>query len=651
MIGGHDARLGAGHDPLLEQRITIVAFLMLFAFGVFGVRLFQLQVLEGADLFSRSEQNFVRTQRLEAPRGDIVDREGRLLAATRPAFGVKVIPAEIREPEALYRTLASMLDEEAALLRERVGTPRGRARFAPVILEGDLDEEERARLETHRFALPGVVTDMTPRRLYVEGSRAAHLLGSIGEITKRQLAQASYGDYKAGEIVGQRGLEARQEPHLRGRAGGRNLVVDVAGRERELLDEVEPVPGGRLVLSLDLDLQRVAEEAFRAPPPKPPASPDEPAPPPERDKMGALVALDPRNGDVLALVSRPAYDPNAFAGGIDAGTWQGLLEDPWTPLQDRALSGEYAPGSTYKALVALAGLAEDKIDPEATVFCPGFFRLGRRTYRCWKRVGHGDVNFKDSLVHSCDVYYYKLGLELGVDTLAKMARAFGLGRPTGVDLAGEKPGLVPTRAWKERRFKEPWIRGETLSAAIGQGFNLTTPLQLAVAYAAIANGGRLVKPRVVLRQESWNGRALWESEPEDRERVDVVPEHLALVRDALEAVVMETGGTGGRARVRGIQVAGKTGTTQVVRLERVEDLEEDEIPIQFRDHAWFASFAPADAPEIVVVALVEHGGSGGSVAAPIAQRVLKRYFDKHPRAASDDVQAARHAPGGDRAWN
>ena len=357
--------------------------------------------------------------------------------------------------------------------------------------------------------------------------------------------------------------------------------------------------------------------------------------------MGALVALDPRNGEVLALVSRPTYDPNDFAGGIDLDSWKALMNDEWLPLQSRATAGQYSPGSTFKAIMAVAGLAEGAIDPAEEVFCPGYYRLGRRTYRCWKRAGHGAVNLNQALVHSCDVYFYQLGMLLGIDRISQYARAFGLGQLTGIDLPGEKPGLVPTREWKERVKKEPWQKGETVSVSIGQGANLVTVTQLAVAFSVIANGGTRVHPRLLRRLESWDGMEVRSIEPPAGTQVGISPDVLSLVSRALMAVVHEPDGTGARARVPRVLVAGKTGTTQVVRLDLVKDFEADEIPLRYRDHALFAAYAPALDPEITVAVIVEHaGGSGGTVAAPIAQKVLARYFEKHPVAANEEVALA-----------
>ncbi len=626
IASGGRGRLGAGGDLDLERRLPFVAVLIILSFAVFFGRLFQLQLVQTDDLRRRSQSNYVRTLRLEAPRGDILDREGRVLATTRPAFGLQVIPHDVSRAELTYAVLALLVDRDAEALSARVGNPSGRGRFQPVRLAGDLSYDQRARVESHLYALPGVVSDVRPRRHYVGGELAAHLLGYLGEIQREQLETRRFADYRQGEVIGQAGIESVLQAELRGRAGGRNLVVDVAGRVVDVLAEIEPLPGGRVTLTLDRDLQQAAEDAFL------PDVLGEPA------KIGALVALDVRSGDVLALVSKPAFDPNDFAGGIDAATWTALISDERRPIQNRAISGQYPPGSTYKPFVAAAGLEESLVEPEKKIFCPGSFRLGRRTYRCWKRGGHGWVDLRRAIVESCDVYFYQLGLELGVDRLAFFSRGFGFGRLTGISLPQEMSGLVPTSAWKERRFAEPWVMGETVSAAIGQGFNLTTPLQLAVAYAALANGGKLVVPRLLLQTEDQAGNAVPGPRPEVRGTVPVAAEHLERLREALEAAVGEPEGTGGRARIRGVRVAGKTGTAQVVALEQTEDLEEEEVAFQHRDHAWFVGFAPAEAPEIVAVALVEHGGHGGSAAAPVVQRVLARYFEK--RAAEEQARIA-----------
>jgi penicillin-binding protein 2 len=623
-----DARLSNTSDGPGQLRVWPMAIIVIAIFTLFVGRLFQLQILEGEALASRSQANYVRTVRLDAQRGSIVDREGRTIAASRPAYGVDLIPYEIQNPWRTYSVLGEILDRDPVEIAARVGQPRGRWRFKPVSLSKDLPLEQRARIAAHRYAMPGVELYRKPLRDYVYQHLAAQLLGTIGEIDAAELETEVFSNYRSGETIGKTGIEAANEIHLRGHAGGVNLIVDVAGREIDEIDRREPMPGGRLVLSLDLDLQRVAEESFRS---------DDPEQP---DKMGALVALDPRNGDVLALVSAPSYDANEFAGGIDRETWRALNLDTWRPLQNRAIAGVYPPGSTYKAIVAAAGLAEGIIDETTEVVCPGHFRLGRRVYRCWKRGGHGVVNLASALAESCDVYFYELGKALGVETLARYARLFGLGSRTGIPIRGEASGLVPTPEWKLRVRGERWIGGETISLSIGQGANLTTPIQLAVAYAAIANGGKIVQPRVVLRRETWDGVVVDETQPTFLAENIIAQPILEMVKKGLTGVVMDPGGTGRRARVPGIVVAGKSGTTQVVSLDFVEGLEPEEIPIRYRDHALFVAFAPVESPEIVVAAIVEHaGGGGGAVAAPMVQKVLAKYFEKIERRVPSQLAA------------
>ena len=625
--------LGHSADPIPAGRLRVAGLLIGLVFALFVGRLFQLQIIQGALLSERSERNSVRTVHLEAPRGDIVDREGRVVATTRPAFELQVIPSELRDADRTWRALGQLLGDEPEALAAKVGTPRGSARFRPVRLDGDMTFDRLARVEAHRHALAGVVTDVRPRRHYPGSDHAAHLLGTIGEISAEQLQSEPFEGYRSGDVVGKTGVESRFEAHLRGRPGGRNVVVDVAGREVDVLDELRPLPGGRVVLALDLDLQRAAEQAFRE------GEEDEPP------KMGAAVAIDVRTGDVLAMTSRPAYDPNTFAGGIDSATWKALTTDEWEPLQNRALQHHHPPASTYKAIIALAMLEAGVITTHSTTYCPGFYRFGRRNYRCWKRAGHGSVDLHKALQQSCDVFFYHFGVELGIDRIAGFASRMLLGRTTGISLGQEAPGLVPSRAWKEKRFSEPWYPGETVSISIGQGYNLMTPLQLAVTYAAIANGGNVLRPRPVLRLEDRDGEIVETYPPEIRARVELPDRHWDAVRRGLEAVVEEQGGTGGRARVEGLRVAGKTGTSQVVRLDKTEGLEDGEIPMRYRDHAWFAAYAPAEQPEIAIGVFVEHGQHGSRAAAPVAQRILAVWNAK--RLGIDLDAAPDGDPGAD----
>jgi len=618
--------MGSWSDDYFDQRLRVLGIVMGGFFALFLVRLFQLQIVEGEQHLERSQRNSIRTERIASPRGEIVDREGRVLASTRPAFELEVVPSELRDKERTFALLSALMDEPEESVRAAVGAARGRARFQAVRLQDDLSFEQLARVESHRYALPGVITEVHPRREYPYGSLAAHVVGTIGEVRADQLETRRFTGYRSGEQVGQSGVESLLEPHLRGRFGGRNVVVDVAGRTVEVLDAVEPRSGGRAVLTIDVDLQLAAENGLREA-----AAPGDPI-------AGAVVALDPRNGDVLALASLPDFDPNEFPGGIEAASWRALKDDPLKPLQDRAIAGEFPPGSTYKPFIAAIALQEKVRTPSAGTFCPGSFWFGNRSFGCWKKTGHGTVDLHRAIVQSCDVYFYRAGLDIGVDRMAEYMKTFGFGSPTGVGLDGERGGILPSSEWKQRRFKQPWMAGETVSISIGQGYVVVTPLQLAAAFGALGTG-QLVRPRLVLERLAPDGTGV----PEPVQVVNQLPidaEYLALVRKGLRGVVVEGGGTGRRSQVPGLDVGGKTGTAQVVKLDHSTGLRGKAIPWKYRDHAWFGAIAPVDAPEIAIVVLCEHCGHGGSAAAPIAQRVLAKWWEKRNAGPAPLLQAA-----------
>ncbi|MBP9532039.1 MAG: penicillin-binding protein 2, partial [Syntrophaceae bacterium] len=393
------------------------------------------------------------------------------------------------------------------------------------------------------------------------------------------------------------------------------------------LGRIDPVCGSNVVLTIDAALQKAAWEAFEGRP-------------------GAAVAMDPRDGSILAMVSSPSYDPNLFNSGIAREAWEKLQKDPLKPMSNRAIAGQYPPGSTYKLIVAAAALEEGVITPETRINCSGSFDLGNRTYRCWRKNGHGPVNLHRALVESCDVYFYTVGKKLGVDRIARYARKFGLGDVTGIELAHERKGLVPTRDWKQARMKEPWQMGETISISIGQGFNLTTPLQLAQAYASLANGGTLWRPRLVQRIEAAEGGVVKEYLPEKKGDLGLSGKTVELLQQALWGVVNEPGGTGYAARIDGADVCGKTGTSQVVGLPQDEQARRrKKIAAFHKDHALFACYAPARHPEIVVSVVAEHAGGGGAVAAPIARRILKAYFDGKKKDRPVEVAVRRQTAG------
>ncbi len=613
---------GAAPDSHIDRRVVLAMLIVVAVWGAMLGRLFYLQVIEGERYRRSAERNSVRTHRLIAPRGMIFDREGVILVDSRPSFDVLVVPHETPSLDSALRRIAVLTDTSESQLALRVGRPRGRARFQAQAVVRDLDRDALARVESRLWALPGVLTQVNPVRDYPYGGDAAHVLGRLGEISKTQLEKRRAQGYRRGDSVGKAGVERVLDAELRGRNGGENVLVDAHGRELERWSALASQPGQNAVLTLDLRLQQVAERAFE-----------------ELGKNGAVVALDPRNGEVLVLMSRPSFDPNLFARGIQRDEWAALRDDPGKPLHNRALYGMYPPGSTYKVVTALAGLESGTIRPDDVVDCKGSYRLGRRRYRCWKRWGHGEVDLHKAIVQSCDVYFYKLGEALGVDTLAYYARALGLGSATGIALGGEAAGLVPTRAWKQRRFGQEWLRGETLSLAIGQGFNLWTPIQMASVYAAIGNGGTRFRPFVVKRIESANGELIASTAPEVVGTVPISPASFALLQRALRGAVHDDHGTGMVMRRLPVDVAGKTGTAQVVALAAGPRVAQDEILEAHRDHAWFAAWAPAEAPRIVVAVLVEHGGHGSSAAAPLARKLMAEFFRNEPSAGGEPLHA------------
>jgi len=470
-------------------------------------------------------------------------------------------------------------------------------------------------LESHQLDLPGVTLRTRPRRSYAQGVMTAHVLGYMGEIGSRQLKLLKDQGYAVGDEIGQYGLERRWEEMLRGQSGGQQFEVDALGRRVRVLHEVPDVPGYTVTLTLDRDVQQAAFEALDG-------------------KEGTIVALDVQNGAILAMVSTPAFDPNAFARGIKPAEWRGLITDRLRPLSNRAIQGQYPPGSTFKIIMAIAGLEEGTLQPEAYISDPGYYFFGNRSFRDWKKGGHGSVNLHKAIVESCDVYFYQVGQRLGVDRIAKWARAFGLGEKTGAALDDEKGGTIPDSEWKRKRYRQPWFPGETLSVSIGQGYVTATPLQLVNLMAALANGGTLLRPRLVSKVESVDGAVVREYGPEKIRKIELQQTTLDRVRTALADVVRAPGGTGGTARSSIVDIAGKTGTAQVVEMKGGY-VKTEQLAYFNRDHAWFVSYAPVENPRIAVVVLVEHGGHGGDAAAPLAKKVIEKYMETQNRPSDN----------------
>ena len=580
-------------------------------------RLWYLQILNGDDYRQKSENNRVRIRPILAARGMILDRFGKVMVDNRPAFDVFLLREDAGNLKEAIKNVSGVIktrpeDIETSLRRE--------SPIRPVRIKRDIDRETLATLLTNRLDLPGITVSIEPKRSYPYGNLGSHLFGHIGEVTEKQLSVASYTDYRMGSLIGKSGLELKYETYLKGVDGGKYVEIDASGRELSILKEVDSYPGNNLVTTIDLELQKAAEEAFK-------------------DKAGAVVAMDPRNGEVLAMISSPAFNPDMFSGPLDSEEWNLLINNPLKPLQNRAIQGQYPPGSTYKTIVAAAALEEGVITKDTAFQCNGSYRFGNRNYRCWKSDGHGSVSLHRAIVESCDTYFYQVGLKLGIDKIAEYSRKFGLGQPTGIELSDEKSGVVPDRAWKQKRFGTPWFEGETLSCAIGQGFNLVTPIQLLTAYAALTNGGDVYQPHLAKAIVGPDGKVLRTLLPEARKKLILSPETVELLKAGLQGVVNEPGGTARSARLDDIKVGGKTGTTQVVAMRADQRVRGEDLTYWFRDHAWFASFAPVEDPRIALVVFIEHSGySGGHAAAPVAGKILKSFFDLE-KQRKDGVQA------------
>ncbi len=581
------------------------ALFVLACFIIFSGRLWYLQVVKGAYFRARSERNRIKYVRIQAPRGKILDRSGRLLAGIEPSFNVCIVRKDITDPEELIIKLSSLLKIPQAVIRARLFESVDQPEYMPVVVLRGADWNAVSRVEAHLFELPGVSVEVSPGRKYPHGSIAPQLLGYLGEVSLEEIRKRRYPKAMPGDLVGKCGVEARFESELSGLRGQKRLEVDAMGRLVGVVDERAPVPGQDIYLTIDLDLQQAAERALSG-------------------KVGAVVAIDPNTGAILAMASSPKFDPKAFARGLSRKEWARLNDKVKRPLQNKTIQDRYAPGSTFKIIMAAAALQEHVVDPSTRFFCSGRFRLGRRVFRCWDWRGHGQTNLYKALVESCDIYFYNVGLRLGIDKIVKYARAFGLGEKTGIDLPGESPGLVPTRQWKLSRFKEPWQKGETLNTSIGQGFTLVTPLQMARMMAAVANNGTLYRPFYLDKIVGTGGTGRKIGKPTVQGTLPVNKRNLGLIKRALVGVVEDKKGTGRMCRINGIIVAGKTGTAQVIK--QAKRRQSEKMAWKFKDHAWFIAYAPADRPQLAVAVLIEHGGHGGSVAAPVAKAVFERWF-------------------------
>lgn len=620
-----------------QDRFKFLYAILFLGMGLIISRLVFLQILKGDQMRQYSEENRIKRVKVAAPRGMIFDRTHRLLIDNRPDFDLEVIPQylkESRQEKKVIELLAKILKIPPKDILDILEKAKGQPSFMPVKLKTDLTRDEVAQIEVRRIDMPGVEVKEEIKRTNIYRDMAAHLLGYIGEVNSSELPVLNkLGQrYRLGDSIGRFGLEQRMESFLRGIDGEDIKEVDALGRikldrkkSRVLQGEQGKVaiPGKNLILTIDQDLQQVGTEAFG-------------------EKIGSMVAIDPRTGEILAMLSRPSFDPTEFSRGIPISIWNKLLNNENHPLRDKTLQDHYSPGSTFKIVTAIAGLQEGVIDENTKFHCPGKIKIGNRLYHCHSK--HGEVNVVRAITQSCDVFFYRVAQKLkSVDDIAKWATVMGLGRKTGINLAGEVPGLIPTEEWKRKRFNQPWNAGETATVAIGQSFVLTTALQMANLYAALGNGGTLYRPSIVKAIESADGKIIKEFTPETLSKVHLNPKNVELVKQGLWGVVNSPMGTAYAQRLPGMDFVGKTGTAQVIRLAADKiNTRCESMKFKDRHNAMFVGFAPAKDPVIAVAVVGEHACHGGYGAAPVARAVIKKYLEKYfPDVYGEKVLASR----------
>lgn len=613
--GNEQFRDQQGEQKQFTRRAVLAGAGVLGLLGLLGARMTQLQVLGHQHYTTMSQANRVKLVPVPPNRGLIYDRNGVILAENRATFQVMITPEQIPDLQATLDGLAKFipLDEQEI---ERFHSLRLRSRhFDAIPLKFRLNEREVAAFAANRHRFPGVEVEAQLTRFYPQGAHAVHAIGHVGRINERELTRIDPSRYRGSTHMGKAGAELQFEERLHGHAGIERVETNARGRVIRPLERLDPNPGNDVYLTIDSRLQRVAEDALG-------------------DFAGSIVAIDVRNGDVLALVSKPMFDPNLFVHGISSDTYRSLQENIDKPLFNRSLRGQYPPGSTVKPFVALAGLEHGTVTSGDRITCTGQYSLPGidHRWRCWKRYGHGSVDMNDSLVQSCDVYFYDLAYHLGIDNMHAFLASFGFGQRPGSGMPGELSGILPSRQWKRANRNEAWFHGETLITGIGQGFFLTTPLQLAQATAVLARRGRAHPPRLVRAVRDTAAGVTRELEP-GPESLDSTftlknPRNWDRIVDSMVETVHGLKGTARAAgKDAGYQIAGKTGTAQVFSLAEDQEYDEEELERRLRDHALFNAFAPAQDPKIAVAVIVEHGGSGGAVAAPMARKVMDAFMD------------------------
>jgi penicillin-binding protein 2 len=602
------------HRDDLVARVRVLSAVVTGLLVAIACGFWSVQIAQGDYYRELAENNRLRKLPITAPRGLIYDRRGRLLVENLPSYNLMIDRSRAGKLESSLEFAATVLGRPLTDLEDLMERYRGVPVFKPVLIAENLSLAEVARFGVHGLEYPEFEVQVQHLRLYRHREQVAHVIGYIGEVSPDEVEHAG-GGYAVGDLVGKKGLEQTYDAVLRGKDGERVVVVDSRGQLLREYGEKPSVPGRTLTLSLDLDLQQEAARWLDGP-----------------EKVGAIIAMDPRNGEILALVSSPSFNSNLFTHRLLEDQWRAILDAPNNPLQDRALQNTYSPGSTFKIIMATAGLTEGVVHENDRVFCTGSNVIYNHPFRCWRKEGHGWVGIHEALRGSCDTYFYHLGQKLGIERIARYARLFGLGSPTGIDIRGERRGLVPDEEWSEKTRKTRWYPGETISVAIGQGPVQLTPLQMTEMIAIVANGGWRVTPHLV--------RNLPPPPPPVRVALD---EHaLEVVRRGLWAVVNEPGGTAfGSANIPGADIAGKTGSVQVIA-QKVRTNAKN-LPFRYRDHGWFTSFMPASQPRLVITVFLEHGGSGHA-AAPVAKALYARYLAGERGDAAGGDLAATYVP-------
>lgn len=625
----------------LLPRYRLFYGLLAFTVVLFTGRLWYLQIIQGTELREFSEKNRIKEVKIMSPRGQMLDREGRILVENHPGFEAILTPQYLENMNEAAAKIGPIIGMEPERVIQRLQRNRRlNGPFAPVRIKENLSRDEVFRLKRVRLETPGLEIREVVVRHYPLADNGAQLFGFVGEISKRQLPDYNrrFTDMKfnQGDIIGKSGLEEVLEKDIRGEDGRQFLQVDAFGREAltqnseiygSEIKDLDPAPGSSIVLTIDKDIQEAAWNAMKS-----------------LDRIGGLVVMK-TSGEILAWASRPSFDPNNFSHGISSATWSTLVNDPFKPLRNKVIQDFFAPGSTFKPFVALAALEEKIITPNTVIYCPGSLRFGRRDYHDHTRGGQGNITVYEALERSSNVFFYKMGISLGIDRMHNYISALGIGSRTGVEVPREAAGTMPSSKWKLETMREEWQPGENLSNAIGQGFVLTTPIQMAVAYNAIALGGKIVRPFVVEKILDGEGKVIKENRPEvvrdltevQPTGIKISPETFNTVREGMRRVVQGERGTARSVRIAGIEMAGKTGTAQVMNFSSADIYGKcANRPIHQRHHGWFAGFAPAENPEIVVIALAEHSCAGSTGAGPVAKQILQAYFNKyHPEKMAE----------------